>query len=268
MLEAVVFDWAGTTVDFGSLAPMGAFVELFASVGIHCTIAHARIPMGKKKWDHIYDMMQIPTVASQWRQLHGKDATDADIDMLLEKFIPLNKVSIREHAELIPGVRACVDHLRQQQLMIGATTGYTRELMDILMPLAAAQHYAPDLSLGAGDTPLGRPAPQMMERIANSFGISRPEHIVKVDDTEPGIGEGKHFGSWTVAIAVSGNALGLSLPQWQALDEAGKAEARASAYRSAQSFGADYVIDTVASLPEIINDINARLKRNERPRRA
>ena len=33
-LKAVIFDWAGTVVDHGSLAPMGAFVETFAEFGL------------------------------------------------------------------------------------------------------------------------------------------------------------------------------------------------------------------------------------------
>ena len=43
-LRGVVFDWAGTIVDFGSLAPMGAFVHLFEKHGIEISIAQARIP--------------------------------------------------------------------------------------------------------------------------------------------------------------------------------------------------------------------------------
>jgi phosphonoacetaldehyde hydrolase len=42
-LAAVVFDWAGTVVDFGSQAPMGAFVELFASEDVAITVAEARV---------------------------------------------------------------------------------------------------------------------------------------------------------------------------------------------------------------------------------
>ena len=36
-VQAVIFDWAGTTVDFGSLAPVTAFVRLFAAKGIEIT---------------------------------------------------------------------------------------------------------------------------------------------------------------------------------------------------------------------------------------
>ena len=28
-IKAVIFDWAGTTIDFGSIAPVAAFVDLF-----------------------------------------------------------------------------------------------------------------------------------------------------------------------------------------------------------------------------------------------
>ena len=32
--KAVVFDWAGTVIDFGSFAPMGVFVKAFAQFGV------------------------------------------------------------------------------------------------------------------------------------------------------------------------------------------------------------------------------------------
>lgn len=37
MIEAVIFDWAGTTVDYGSLAPVIAFKKAFKDVGIELT---------------------------------------------------------------------------------------------------------------------------------------------------------------------------------------------------------------------------------------
>ena len=45
-LQAVVFDWAGTVIDFGSQAPMGAFVELFRRHGVEIGIDEARVPGG------------------------------------------------------------------------------------------------------------------------------------------------------------------------------------------------------------------------------
>ena len=58
--KAVVFDWAGTMIDFGSFAPMGVFVEAFKRFGLDATIAEARAPMGAPKRDHIKAMLMAP----------------------------------------------------------------------------------------------------------------------------------------------------------------------------------------------------------------
>ena len=66
MLKAVILDWAGTVVDHGSRAPMGAFVRAFAEFGVAVSIADARGPMGMAKRDHIAAMMALPHVAQAW----------------------------------------------------------------------------------------------------------------------------------------------------------------------------------------------------------
>lgn len=43
--------------------------------------------------------------------------------------------------------------------MIGSSTGYTQELMEIVAPIAALRGYAPDVMVCADDVPAGRPAP-------------------------------------------------------------------------------------------------------------
>ena len=45
-IKAVILDWAGTVVDHGSRAPMGAFVRAFAEFGVAISVADARGPMG------------------------------------------------------------------------------------------------------------------------------------------------------------------------------------------------------------------------------
>ncbi|WP_162785418.1 phosphonoacetaldehyde hydrolase [Polynucleobacter necessarius] len=218
-IEAIIFDWAGTTVDFGSRAPMGAFVKLFQSEGVEMSISQARIPMGINKWDHINALLSLPEIQAQWVQIHGRPHASSDVDRLLEIFVPMNKVSIQECGQLIPGVAELTKKLREQHIKIGSTTGYTKELLDILLPIAKEQGYAPDALSFSGDTPLGRPSAQMMHKCATQLGLDNPLSFIKVDDTEPGIEEGKAFGCWTVGVAVSGNALGLSLEELNALSK-------------------------------------------------
>ena len=53
-INAVILDWAGTTVDFGSFAPTQIFVEAFRQAfAVEITLEEARVPMGLGKWQHI-----------------------------------------------------------------------------------------------------------------------------------------------------------------------------------------------------------------------
>ncbi|MDM0013350.1 phosphonoacetaldehyde hydrolase [Variovorax sp. J22P168] len=264
-LSAVVFDWAGTIIDFGSCAPMGAFVKLFDQFGIALTIEDARGPMGVAKWDHIKALGMLPHVAAQWRERHGKDFGDADVDHLYEIFTPMNAAIVADFAAFIPGAVQVVDTLRARGLKIGSTTGYNRPIMDIVTPIAAAGGYVPDNLVCAGDLAAGRPSPLMMYRSFADLGVWPPSTVVKVDDTGVGIEEGLNAGTWTVGLAVSGNAVGLSLAEWQALDAGRQQELRTAAGASLRAAGAHYVIDSVADLLPVISDIETRLAEGARP---
>ena len=52
-IEAVIFDWAGTTVDYGCFAPVEVFLEVYKNRGVNITLEEAREPMGMLKIDHI-----------------------------------------------------------------------------------------------------------------------------------------------------------------------------------------------------------------------
>ena len=265
-VKAVIFDWAGTTVDYGSRAPMGAFVKLFESEGIEMTIAQARIPMGISKWEHINFLLNLPEVQSQWLKIHKISHTDADVDRLLDIFVPMNKISILECGQLIPGVAILAKALRERDIKIGSTTGYTRELLDLLLPIAKKQGYEVDVFSYSGDTPLGRPSAQMMIKCARQLGLDNPLSFIKVDDTQPGIEEGKSFGCWTVGVAVSGNTLGLSLEELEALPVVEAYRLKNVARMNMQEMKPDFVIDSVADLLPIIDEINERISRGEFPK--
>ena len=264
-LTAVVFDWAGTILDFGSCAPMGAFVRLFEQYGITLTIDEARGPMGMAKWDHIKALGTLPGVAAQWQARYGKPFVDADVDALYEVFTPMNAAVVADFADFIPGAINVVNTLRAQGLKIGSTTGYNRPIMDIVTPLAAAGGYVPDNLVCAGDLAAGRPSPLMMYRCFADLGVWPPSTVVKVDDTGVGIEEGLNAGTWTVGLSVSGNAVGLSLAEWAALDAAQQAQLRSVATDKLQASGAHYVIDSVADLLPVLSDIEARLRKGELP---
>jgi len=258
-IQAVVFDWAGTVIDFGSQAPMGAFVELFKRHGLGITIAEARVPMGMPKWHHIQALGQQPRIARLWEQRHDRPFDDADVDALYEEFTPMNAASVVNHATLIPGALETVAWLRERGIRIGSTTGYNRAIMEVVMPLATAQGFTPENVVCANDLPESRPSPMGMRHTMQLLGVTEPRHAVKVDDTVPGLLEGSDAGCWTVAVTASGNALGLTEAEWRATDSSARAAFRAQARASLSEGRPDFFIDTVADLPGVIEQIEARL---------
>jgi phosphonoacetaldehyde hydrolase len=262
-IQATILDWAGTVVDHGSRAPMGAFVRAFAQFGVVIRIADARGPMGMAKWDHIRAVGQIPSVAAAWRARHGRDFAEGDVDAIFQVFEPMNIAAVRDHADIIPGAIAAIDALRARGVRIAGTTGYTRPIMDVLEPLAAASGYVPELTVCAGDLPAGRPTPLMMWYAMAKLGVWPAATVVKVDDTAPGIGEGRAAGTWTVGIVLTGNAAGLSAEELAALPQAERTRLRDHA--AIELRDADMVIDSIADLPEAVAAIDARLAAGDRP---
>lgn len=264
-LQAVVFDWAGTMIDHGSLAPMGVFVKTFAQFGVEITVDEARGPMGMAKRDHISALIHAPRIATAWEAKHGAPADDADIDAIYEVFVPMNEAVIGDYAALIEGAVEAVREVRARGMKIGSTTGYTHGIMDRLLPLAAEQGYAPDSLVCTGDTAAGRPAPLMMYRTFLELGVWPAWNVVKVDDTEVGIAEGLNAGCWTVGVALTGNVFGLTPDETDALSHEDFAVRRAAAYSALTRAGAHFVIDGVADLSEVLDEIEGALARGERP---
>jgi phosphonoacetaldehyde hydrolase len=264
-IAAVIFDWAGTMVDFGSRAPMGAFVEAFRQFGVDISIVQAREPMGLPKRSHIAALMADPEIAARWQAAHGKSPGEAEIDALYDVFVPLNADVVTNFAELVPGALQVVAACRARGIKIGSTTGYVRPIMQRLLPAAAAQGYAPDNLVCAGDLAEGRPSPLMMYRCFADLGVYPPYKVVKVDDTVPGIAEGRAAGTWTVGVAISGNCVGLSLPEWQSLTPAEQETHREAASATLREARADYVIDSVADLLPVLDEISRLIASGERP---
>lgn len=251
-IKAIIFDWAGTMVDFGSFAPMGAFVEAFDGLGIEVTIEEARAPMGMPKWHHIEAMMAMPRVSQAWAAKFGSVPTSGDIDRVYEIFVPLNEKVAGKYAVLVPGALEMLSYLKAKNIKVGSTTGYTRSIMANVTPIAAKQGYVPENLVCSDDLIEGRPGPLGIYKCMVDLGVYPVQSIIKVDDTEPGIAEGVSAGCITVGVSMSGNYVGKTPDELSALSEAEKSDLRRVATEKLKSAGADFVIDTVADLPALM----------------
>lgn len=266
-LEAVIFDWAGTMVDFGSFAPTQIFVDAFAQAyGFELSLEEARRPMGLGKWQHIEALGQDPDVGLRWAAQFGRPMSEDHVRHIYKTFIPLQVERVGAHSNLIPGALSLVQSLRSQGLKIGSTTGYPREVMQRLMVKAAEQGYAPDCTVCADDLAAGaRPGPWMALACVQHLHIGAVSHCVKVDDTVPGIAEGLNAGMWTVGLALSGSPAGWTQAEFEQADEATRRAVRERVTPMFEAAGAHFVIDTVADLPAVLLDIEERLALGLRP---
>jgi phosphonoacetaldehyde hydrolase len=264
-VKAVLLDWAGTTVDYGSFAPTAVFVRLFESCGITITHEEARAGMGLMKREHLQKILALPSVDQAWHAEHGADPSEADVENLFKDFIYLQTSVLKEYAQPIPGLLDVIDEVRGRSIKIGSTTGYLRSMMDILAPEAKQYGYEPDCIVCPDEVPAGRPYPWMCYQNAMHLGVYPMHAMVKVGDTLPDIEEGLNAGMWTVGLSLTGNLMGMNEDQVIALPASEKEEACKKIETQLYEAGAHFVIKGIWDLPKALNEIEARLKVGEHP---
>ena len=264
-LKAIMLDWAGTTMDYGCYAPAVAFVEAFKRKGVPISVEEARLPMGAHKKVHIRKITQIEAVRQRWIAAHTRPPTEADVDAIFQDFVPLQLACLGDYADLIPGTLDAVADFRRRGLKIGSTTGYTSEMMTLLLSEAKKRGYQPDSTVCATEVPAGRPEPWMCVQNAQNLRVYPFEACVKVDDTLPGSEEGLNAGMWSIGLARTGNELGLNEEAIAKLEPEVLESKLDRAYTRMHQAGAHYVVDGIWDVPAVLDDINARLARGERP---
>lgn len=264
-VRAVIFDWSGTTIDYGCCAPAAAFVDLFERWNLRITLEEARGPMGMYKRDHIRQLMRLPTVAAQWEEGHGRVFTETDLDAMFSDFVPLQMAALSGFSTLIPGTIDAVGYLRSRGVKIGSTTGYFTEAAQASADAAAEQGYVPDALVCASDVPRARPAPWMLFRNLELLDAYPPRLVAKVGDTPVDMAEGRNAGTWCIGVTRSGNEVGLTEEECSLLPAA-ELEARIRrADARLLDAGAHVTIESVADLPRAIQEIEERVATGKSP---
>lgn len=264
-VRAVIFDLAGTTVDFGSRAPVAALIEVFQRHGIAIKADEVRAGMGVHKKDHLRAILQSAPVAARWRAETGTAPDESDVERLFAEFIPIQTAAITRHSDVIPGVSETINQLRKRGIRIGATTGYTREMVKGLLRDVAQHGFQPDHLVCSDEVPAGRPAPWMAVTSAMKLGIYPLEACVEVGDTVADIEAGLNAGMWTVGVTWAGNEVGLSEQECESLgpDELTRRVTRAT--ERLGGAGAHFVIESVQDLLPVIEAIESRMAAGARP---
>ena len=259
-VRAIMLDWAGTTVDHGSMAPVLALQTLFSKHGIELSTDDARRDMGLLKRDHIQAILTLPNIRTQWNTIAGQDPGEAEVRTLFEEFGPLQMEIIAQHSQVIPGVAGVVKDWQCRGIRVGSTTGYTRKMLDPVLAQAAKQGYQPDASVCPDEAGGGRPAPWMLMKNAQLLDVYPPRTCVKIGDTVVDIEEGRNAGMWTIGLTRTGNLVGVDGEQWAQLPGATKSALLNRAKKILIEAGADYIAEDLASCNHALAKIERRLR--------
>jgi len=259
-IKAVIFDWAGTMIDFGCMAPVKAFISAFEEKHIHITLEEAREPMGLAKRDHVKAILSGERVQNEWIKIYNAPPSESDIDEIYELVTPKMMEAIAHHCEPIDSVIEVIEELKMRRIKIGSTTGYVDIMMEKVVPIAASKGLVVDSVVNSSDCKEGRPSPFMIFRNMENLGIYDVSEVLKVGDTVADVGEGLNAGAWTAAVVDSGNEIGLRQSTFNDLTEESKNELISAASEKLKLAGANYIMKDMSELFSVIEDINNKLK--------
>lgn len=258
-IEMVVFDWAGTTVDYASSAPGDVFGRVFEQAGIFLTKPEINGPMGMEKKEHIRKLLSTESGNSQWEKKYGRGWNEDDVQEIFERFEHTLGGVVADYSTVLPGVTETVDILRSRGIRIGSTTGYLSDIMEKVTPAARAGGYEPDCVVTPDMVGSGRPGPFMIFECMRQLQVYPPCSVVKVGDTVVDILEGVNAGTWSIGILTGSNLLGLTEEDYKKMDAGELAARKKKAARIYLDAGADAVIDRITELPAAIETISQKM---------
>ena len=268
-IKACILDWSGTLCDKYVIAPAIVFQQIFDNYGVKVTMDEVRKPMGLRKDLHIKDMLlNNKNIYTRWEQIYGKNPTEDDVDKMFKDFVPMQLDCLAEYSKILPNVKETVDILRNEHhLKIGLTTGFTRDMVNVLEKNVNAQGVFLDSTVAGDDVQNGyRPAPHMVYKNLDLLDISPINSVVKVDDTIGGIGEGLNAGCWTVGVSKYSNYMNIdTIEHSEQLSDSELEQRNKISKNILETSGAHYVIDSIVDLPEIIELINLRIEKGGTP---
>jgi len=258
-IKGVIFDWAGTIIDYGCIAPTRVFIEVFHIRGIEVSVEEARAPMGLAKKDHVRALVLLNSVQKQWFAKFGAYPTDSDVDSLYGELEPNLALIVKNHSDAIPGAIELINSLKNQGIKVGTTTGYVAGMMNNILPLTNAMGLIPDSVVNSSEVTTGRPAPFMIFKNCEKMGVYPLSRMVKIGDTVADIQEGKNAGMWTIGVTKSGNEIGLSLAEIEQIDPEWLADKISFAGQKLLDAGADFVAEGVWDCQPILEEIDQRI---------
>ena len=162
--------------------------------------------------------------------------TEEYIDAIHKRFIKLmiDYYSATKELEALPFAEEIFEYLRNQNIKIGLDTGFYNNITDIIITrLGWLKNGKVDYVVSSNQVPAGRPHPYMIQKMMQQAGITDPQKVIKVGDTEVDINEGKNAGClYSIGVTTGAFSRGQLAP-----------------------YKPDFIIDSLQELSSIIQNI-------------
>jgi phosphonatase-like hydrolase len=191
--QLVAFDIAGTIIEDRDEVP-DAFLGALRAQGVEVTAAELAPWRGASKREVLRVFLE--------RQ-YGKD-DPGNAGRLESGYVDFRRrleARYREGGVVpIPDVDATFAWLRERGIRIALTTGFYRQVADLILEAAGWKH-AVDASICSDEVVQGRPAPYMIFRAMEATGVIDVRRVAAIGDTPLDMLAGTHAGArWVVGV--------------------------------------------------------------------
>lgn len=195
--KMVVFDIAGTTLTDDKNSVASAFQWAMNDFGVMVDFKSVKRVMGYRKSEAIEIMLKESRVSFD----------DDSINMIHNNFIKiLNRHYLENKISEIEGASEVFKILKENGIKIALNTGFGRTTTDIIVSrLGWLNNSLIDDTITSDEVENGRPAPDMIQKLANRNSISDYKQIVKVGDTPSDLLEGRNAGCGLVIGSLYGS---------------------------------------------------------------
>jgi phosphonatase-like hydrolase len=169
--KLVIFDLAGTTVrDDGQVAT--AFVAALGDYGITIEPPQLAAVRGASKAEAVRRL--VPPGPEQARTASA--VYERFRERLAAEYSARGVRSVADAGSIFQELRSC-------GIRVALTTGFDREITDLLLASLGWKDHAVDAVVCGDDVPQGRPAPFLIFRAMETTGVSAVRDVANVGDT-------------------------------------------------------------------------------------
>lgn len=193
MIQLVAFDMAGTTVEEGG-AVYRALHDAVVAHGSTATTEDVARWMGADKRTAIAALLR---------------GGAGGVDELEETFTDFGRLLRRAYDDVppvaMPGVEDAFALLRDSGTQVALTTGFSRDVVDMLLERLGWHDGVVDTVVCTDDVPAGRPAPYMIHTAMQRTGVTAVAGVAAVGDTILDLEAGTNAGAGVVAGVLTGS---------------------------------------------------------------